>query len=215
MTIPRFISTPYKKINTILDTPYRDLAYLLGRYNIPKANFLAESLYRFVKNESLISYLDILYTIAQPIDVLPLVVGRAWISGQNTNLETLRPIIASSPRPLIQCYSDDDFDNILSAASDRNYEEVRDILREKYIYDDIPDYDLWLESPYKITTYLRRNNSDIAQLSANLLNGEIYEVFEEIVYLESGENISDSFNEELVMKTILNGSLGIILPGYE
>lgn len=215
MTTPRYYSLPYKKVSSSSSEPYIRLARILGRYNVPKHFYIAKYLYKFVKESNIFSLLDLLYGIAEPSDVLPILAGRAWVSGTKTTLASIRPIISSTPRPIKNCYEDPNFDSLLDVAKDRDRKKLERIMVDYYKEEEVPNYDLWIKDPATIISFLRRRKSDLYPIASNLLIGEIYRAVEELIKLTTGLDLTNNYREEEVMKTIINDSLGILAPGYE
>lgn len=219
MAKPRYFSLPYKKIiystESRSEEPHIKLAKLLGRYNVPKHFYIAQYLYKFVKEGNFFSFLDLLYGIAEPADVLPLLAGRAWISNSKTNLSSIRPVISQTPRPIQNCYEDSNFDSVLDLSQRRDRRNLERILVGYYKEEFVPDFDEWLSNPTSIISFLRERGSDIYPVASNLLVGEVYRAVEEIVQLTTGLDLRESYKEEEIMKNIINDSLGIMTPGYE
>ena len=210
----RFFSLPYKKpLN--LETDNSDLVLLLTRYNVPKAIQINNSLKRLVNNNNFFAFLDVLISIAEPKDVLPLVVGRAWLSERRTTLDSIRGLISPDIRPIRKCYEDKNFDLLLDKAFNQNKKETNKILLSYYKEPTEINFDDWLEKPTKIVSFLRKRKSDIYPIASNLLVGEIYRAIEMLILVTTGLNISDSYREQMLLKSIINSEFGIIIPGYE
>ena len=211
---PRFFSLPYKK-PLDLQTDSSDLVLLLTRYNVPKAIEVNNSLKRLVKNNDFFAFLDLLISIAEPKDVLPLVVGRAWLSEKKTSLNKIRPLISPDIRPIRKCYDDSNFDLLLNNAFNQNKKETNRILLSYYKEPIEINFDDWLNKPSKIVSVLRKRKSDIYPVASNLLIGEIYRAIEQLILVTTGLNIADSYREQMLLKSVINSEFGIIIPGYE